>query len=74
MDPIVIRRTMVGAAVGGGLFGGVALVQVLRSGVPPLSVIQPLLVFVVMGATVGALAGPLVGAAWTRWRGRDGPE
>lgn len=72
MSPLLIRRTLFGALVVGGLFGAVALVQVLRSGVSVLRVVQPLLVFVVLGATIGALAGPLVGAAWTRWREENG--
>lgn len=74
MSPLPLRRTLLGALVVGGLFGAVAVVQVLRTGVPLHRVVQPLLVFVVLGGTIGALAGPLVGAAWTRWRERsDGP-
>lgn len=66
-----IRRTVLGAVVVGGVFGAVALVQILRSGTSLLEVLQPLLVFVVLGATIGALAGPVVGGAWARWRGPD---
>lgn len=72
MSPLLIRRTAAGALVVGLLFGAVALVQILRAGVSPLQVVQPLLVFVVLGATIGGLAGPLVGAAWARWRDRRG--
>lgn len=71
MSRTVIRRTLVGALVVGGVFGVVAGVQILRSGVSPVDVLQPLLVFVVIGATTGALAGPLVGAAWAHWRRTD---
>lgn len=71
MSRTVIRRTLVGALAVGGLFGVVAVAQILRSGVSPLDVVQPLLVFVVIGATTGALAGPLVGGAWARWRETD---
>lgn len=66
----LVRRTLLGALIAGGLFGGVALVQILRSGVPPARVVEPLLVLVLLGATIGGLAGPLIGGAWARWRER----
>jgi hypothetical protein len=53
-------------AIGAVLFGGVSAVQALRAGVSLLSVIQPILVFALIGLTVGGLAGPLVGAAMRR--------
>jgi len=68
MSSPLIRRTLAGALVGGGLFAFVTLVQVLRSGVPPLRLVQPILVLTLLGATVGALGGPLVGQAWARRR------
>ena len=41
------------------LFGGVASLQALRAGVDLATVIQPILVFALIGLTVGGLAGPL---------------
>ena len=55
--------------MGGLLFGGLALLQAVRSGAPFPRVLQPVLVVAVIGLTVGALAGPLVGQALSR-RGR----
>lgn len=72
MSSSLIRRTALGAVIGGGLFLGVALVQVLRTDVSPVRVLQPLLVLAVLGATVGALGGPLLGGAWRRWREPQG--
>lgn len=69
MTPLV-RRTLVGALVGGGAFGGVALLQALRSGAPFPAVLQPIAVITVLGLTVGGLAGPLVGQALARRRRR----
>jgi hypothetical protein len=57
-----------GLTIGGALFGGLALVQALRAGVALARVVQPILVFALIGLTVGALAGPLVGAAIRRGR------
>ena len=68
------RDTVRGMAIGGGLFGAVALVQAARAGVPIAQVIQPILVFALIGLTVGALAGPLVGAALRRRRPSRGPS
>jgi hypothetical protein len=65
---------LIGALVGGGLFAFVTVVQVLRSDVPPLRVLQPILVLTLIGATVGGLAAPLVGQAWLRRRGRVDPR
>jgi len=63
-----LRRTLTGAAIGGGLFGGLALLQAMRSGAPFPGVLQPVLVVAVIGLTVGGLAGPLVGQVWARRR------
>ena len=68
----LVRHTLTGAAVGGGAFGLVALVQAVRSGAPFPAVLQPLAVITVLGLTVGALAGPLVGQALARRRERRG--
>jgi hypothetical protein len=67
---VVVRDTLRGVVVGGGLFGGVASVQALRAGVDLAAVIQPILVFALIGLTVGGLAGPLVGRALRRGRAR----
>ena len=64
------RDTVRGMALGAGLFGAVAAIQALRAGVALVRVIQPILVFALIGLTVGALAGPLVGAALRRSRDR----
>lgn len=70
MNRTVLRRTLTGALVGGSAFGVVALVQALRSEAELARLVQPVLVLVVLGLTVGGLAGPLVGAALARWRSR----
>ena len=64
----MVRDTLRGVLIGGLLFGGVAALQALRAGVSLPSVIQPILVFALIGLTVGGLAGPLVGAALRRRR------
>jgi hypothetical protein len=56
--------------IGALAFGAVSAIQALRAGVALLSVMQPILVFALIGLTVGALAGPLVGAAIRRGRGK----
>lgn len=62
------RDTLKGVLGGAVLFGGVASVQAWRAGVAPTDVIQPILVFALIGLTVGGLAGPLVGRAVRRRR------
>jgi hypothetical protein len=62
------RDTVTGLAIGGLSFGALSAIQALRAGVSVLSVIQPILVFALIGLTVGGLAGPLVGAAVRRAR------
>ena len=64
-DPTV-RDTLRGTFIGGTLFGAAAAIQALRAGVALGSVIQPILVFGLIGLTVGGLAGPLVGRALRR--------
>lgn len=63
-----LRDTIRGLVIGALLFGGVAAVQALRAGVSLPKVIQPILVFALIGLTVGGLAGPLVGRAARRGR------
>ena len=58
-----VRDTLLGILVGGALFGSVAVVQALRASIALGSVLQPILVFCLIGLTVGALVGPLVGRA-----------
>ncbi len=64
-DP-TFRDTLRGIVLGGALFGGVAAVQAMRAGVPLVAVIQPILVFALIGLTVGGLVGPMVGRASRR--------
>lgn len=68
-DRDIVRDTLRGVVVGGLLFGGVAALQALRAGVSLSSVIQPILLFALIGLTVGGLAGPLLGRAARRRRG-----
>ena len=60
------RDTIRGLVIGGASFGALSALQALRAGVSLLSVIQPILVFALIGLTVGGLAGPLIGAAMRR--------
>jgi hypothetical protein len=73
MNRELIRRTLVGAAVGALLFGGVALYQAARSGAPFPRVLLPIGFFTVLGLTVGGLAGPLLGQAFARLRAQRRP-
>jgi hypothetical protein len=66
VNAVTLRRTWIGAAVGAAVFGGVSLVTAVRSGAPFPDVLQPIGVLAVIGLTVGALAGPLVGGALAR--------
>ena len=68
LDRVVVRDTLRGMGVGACLLGGLSTLQALRAGVDLLSVVQPILVFALIGLTVGALAGPLVGKAIRRGR------
>jgi ABC-type branched-subunit amino acid transport system permease subunit len=56
------RWTAVGAAVGGGLFFVLSVYRSIASGGPAWSHLNPILVMLVIGGTVGALVGPLIGA------------
>lgn len=64
----VAGDTIRGLLLGGLVFGGVAAVQAMRAGVSLIAVVQPILVFALIGLTVGGLAGPLVGRAARRRR------
>ena len=69
-DDHIVRDTLRGALGGAGLFGAIAVIQALRAGVGVGQVVQPILVFVLIGLTVGGLAGPLVGRAIRSHRSR----
>ena len=66
----IVRDTLRGTLGGAGLFGAIAVIQALRAGVGVGQVVQPILVFVLIGLTVGGLAGPLVGRAIRSHRSR----
>lgn len=66
----VLRWTLGSAAVWGGLFLGIATLRAASVGVSPVEVAGPLLALGLIGATVGALTGPLVRVLWLRFRGR----
>ncbi len=63
------RWTLIGASVGGGLFLALSLYRSIASGGPSVSHLNPIGVMTVIGITVGALVGPLVGAIGARRRG-----
>lgn len=63
------RWTAKGAAVGGGLFFALSMYRSVASGGPSMSHLNPIGVMTVIGFTVGALVGPLIGAIFARRRG-----
>ena len=63
------RWTMIGATVGGGLFLALSVYRSIASGGPSVSHLNPIGVMTVIGVTVGALIGPLIGAIAARRRG-----
>jgi len=63
------RWTVIGATVGGGLFLALSVYRSIKSGGPSVSHLNPIGVMTVIGLTVGALVGPLIGAIVTRRRG-----
>ena len=71
MNRLMIRRTVGGGAIGALLFGGVSVLQALRSDATFPGVLQPIGLFTLIGFTIGALAGPLVAQAIARSRGRE---
>ena len=65
-----MRRTTIGALVGGGAFTVVTVFRSLTLGGAFLDYLSPILLFAVIGGTVGGLVGPLVGAAIEGFRSR----
>jgi len=65
----ILRWTRNGMLVGGGLLAAAGIVRSLLSGGSLLFYVNPIGVMTVVGLTVGALVGPLVGAILER-RGR----
>ncbi len=63
------RWTIIGATVGGGLFLALSVYRSIASGGPSVSHLNPIGVMTVIGITVGALVGPLVGAIAARRKG-----
>lgn len=67
-----LRRTLLGTAAGGLLFLGLGVYLNVATGLPPVANPGPLLMLVVVGATVGGLVAPLAGGLLDRWRRRRG--
>ena len=59
----IARDTLRGAVCGAVLLGSVAVIQAHRAAVGLGQVAQPILVFALIGLTVGGLVGPLIGRA-----------
>lgn len=66
-----VRHTLVGLAVGGVVFLGLGLYLNLTTGFAPVDHAGPLALLALVGATVGGLVGPLLGALARRWRSRQ---
>lgn len=66
-----VRRTVIGALVGGGIFFAATLYQSVRAGGDLLRFAAPTAAMVLIGATVGGLLGPLLGRIGSRGA-RDG--
>ncbi len=62
------RWTLIGAAVGGGLFFALSMYRSIASGGPSWTHLNPIGVMTVIGATIGALVGPMLGAIAARRR------
>lgn len=70
----MVRRTLVGAAMGWVVFLLLAFYMNVAIGAPALSNWGPALLFSVIGLTVGALVTPLVHRLGERFRGDDGAD
>ncbi len=70
MSKSTLRWTILGVAWGGGLFAALSIYRSLANGGPFLQHLNPIAVMTVIGATVGGLIGPMIGAAVARRRNR----
>ena len=68
MRPTLLRWTLIGAALGAGLFGALSIYRSLASGGPAVQHLNPIAVMTVIGGTVGGLVGPMLGALVSRFR------
>ena len=66
----MLRRTLIGALVGASAFGIVSAYQASVAGVGLVATLGPLAFMMLIGGTIGGLAGPLLGEAWARARQR----
>lgn len=62
----IVRWTVKGAAVSGGLFFALSMYRSIADGGPSMSHLNPIGVMTVIGGTVGALVGPLIGTIFAR--------
>ena len=62
------RWTVIGGVVGGSLFFALSVYRSIASGGPSWSHLNPIGVMTVIGLTVGALVGPLIGKIAARRR------
>lgn len=70
--PSTLRRSLVGLVGGGALFLALGVYLNTATGLPPAANRGPLLMLVLVGATVGGLVGPLAGGLLDRLRGGNG--
>ncbi len=66
----IVRRTLIGFVAGALAFGVASVYQAVASGVGLVATLGPLGFMMVLGGTIGGLAGPLVGEAVARARRR----
>ncbi len=66
----MVRRTLIGALAGASAFGIVSAYQASRAGVGLVATLGPLAFMMLIGGTIGGLAGPLLGEGWARARQR----
>ena len=66
----IVRRTLIGFLTGALAFGVASVYQAISSGVGLVPTLGPLGFMMVLGSTIGGLAGPLVGEAVARSRQR----